>query len=178
MLNQNTNAQTANGDAKLQINATTGTCLYGTSIDMGSTWYSANSVTLTTGFLNSDNTAPWSCTDTEGDATRSLQLGMTSNLVNSWNASVTISSGNVLVSNGAATNSNGTCTPASSPHTNTPLSGMVALFWKSGNIGQTCTVSITWVNISIVIPAGQAPWIYSWSLQVAYSSDFGDGIMN
>lgn len=178
LLNHTTNAQAANGEARVQITAKTGSCMYGTSIFIGSTGFSYSAQSLSSVFTATNAALPWYCEDTEGDASWNLTLGMSTDLINMSNATIKISSWNLLVTNPQATVTNGSCTAGTYANTDKPLSGNVVLLAKTSAIWQVCTITTSSVSLKINIPAGQQPGIYSGNLTIGRRGTFGNGIMN
>ena len=166
-----TSAANNTGNLNVQVNATTGYCIYGSWgwLDFGNTGFSYNSRYLQSGFNNTGGNQSWYCDDTEGDTGWIFYI-QSSDLVNSWANTIKIVSGYVrVISNtGYIMSWSSNCHQLSWWSLGSPaaLSAAVLLFGKNTSLGETCRIGTTGLQMKVYLYSGQAPGIYSWALTI------------
>jgi hypothetical protein len=164
LLSNSTNAQVPQtGDVSLEITTTSGTCVYGTSLYIGS--HAAQYATYN--MTGTEFPELFSCTDTEGLATFSMTMQATSTL-----------SDGVIAHDIPAVNVSMIVNPQRLAAGACDYLGTTQVAWaeigtnpgtilnKSGVEGDICTLSATGVNLAVVIPASQAVGIYTGELSL------------
>ncbi len=165
------------GDITLRIDSLTAQCVYGTSVNLGLTWFSYSAQSLITWFLAQGN-SPRYCQDTEGDSQRAFSVQMLTDLINTSNPSYFIPENNVLISNPQATAISWSCTPDTISNTLTPIGTVTQLFGKASAITEICTIITDNVGIQVNIPWGQQIGAYSGTLQISYDATLGNGSLD
>lgn len=163
LLNTVTNAATDTGQVKLKITGMSGHCEYGKNIDLGSYAWSTTAHTVSWDFLSTTGTTSgtnvWKCMDTAGISAWQLTI-QSSNLTGQY-GQVIYATG-VKIYNWLGVPSNGICTAnAANNVAGAIISGSTVMFWKTGNQGEVCTVTVTGVKLSVDIPANQAIGAYT-----------------
>ncbi|HCB51958.1 TPA: hypothetical protein DEP21_05355 [Patescibacteria group bacterium] len=166
LIANNTNAQ-VNGDVTITINSGTSACIYGTSLNLGTTGVRPDfaGFTLSSGFNTSAGTTTWSCTDFAGTTGGWDLTIISSNLTNSTNN--IISSGNVRITHSAPSMTAGNCTTGGAAASNVAINTSHTIVAKAASAQKTvCTVATTGVTLAVIVPANQAPGTYVGTLTI------------
>lgn len=161
----NTNAADT-GPLTLEITAGDSTCVYGTSLDLGTHVASFAAFNMTGTFTPST----WSCTDNDGFSAWVLDINST-DLTNATSQSID----NTLVSMDTDPNqvTAGACaTGAAELSSRTPIDTNQSVLEKSGAAGQICTISAANVQLAVAVPANQPVGLYTGTLTVTLPAGF------
>ena len=165
----NTNAADT-GDLKLKIHGTSGSCIYGTKLDLGDTGFTYDSYIWTGDFLTTTGAIwshQWSCTDSAGVATWALTLA-SSNLVNTTtNVSAhTIAANRVHINSDSVNYVSGFITSFSGVNAGGTLDATKVVIAKISQLGDAGRLATNDVKLYVEINASQAIGQYSGTLTV------------
>ncbi|HCB51959.1 TPA: hypothetical protein DEP21_05360 [Patescibacteria group bacterium] len=166
LIANNANAQQT-GDVTLTINSGTSVCVYGTSLDLGTTGVRPDfgAFTLSSGFNTSAGSTTWSCTDFAG-TTGGWDLTIISSNLTNETANV-IASGNVFITHDAPTMTNGSCTVGGAAAAKVAINASHTIIAKAASTQKTvCTIDTANVSLAVDVPANQAPGRYAGTLTI------------
>jgi len=153
----NTNADT--GVLTLEIQAGSGTCAYGTSLDLGIKTAQYSAITF-----SGDYAGAFWCEDNQGtQATWTLTMA-SSELINASNASYTIPNTSVKMMNAQPTVPSGTCKINSGTLSLTALNSAQPILGKLSDQGAICKVNTDTVSMEVVTATNQPVGIYTGTL--------------
>lgn len=164
----NTNAQEITGEVSLTINSGESTCDYGTNLT-----FTAQEVKMDSGYTFQSNfltgegqTNTWSCIDRAAENTWNFYV-TTSDLLLSWDATVSIASGNVAIQYTSGTTEGDAvdCTVENAGTWN-PLNVDVEMMQRDYNTKGVCKVTIENVELKVDVPENQTPGTYESTFTV------------
>jgi len=155
----NTNASDT-GVLTLEIQAGTGTCVYGTSLDLGQKVAQYSAITFSGDFTNG---AFW-CEDNQGTQDTWTLTMASSILTNASNTGYTIPNTSVKMMNAQPTVTAGTCKINSGTLSLTALDSAQPILGKLSDEGAICKVNTDTVSMEVVTATNQPVGIYTGTL--------------
>jgi len=164
----------ASGDLKLKIEGASGSCDYGTHLDLGTTGFSYDARTMSGNFKTDTGAlTPWTCRDSAGVASWNLTI-TSSDVANvtTNNVAHTIPATSVKIENPTATVISGLCTKVGGDSSGSyiAINSPVVILGKSAALGEACIVQTAHLDLSVDLAASQAIGQYSGTLTVAVPS--------
>ena len=159
------------GELKLKINGTSGSCTYGTKLDLGDTGFQYDAYIWTGQFITTTGDVgnnQWNCTDSAGVATWALTVGSTDLINTTTNVTAhTIASTRVHITSSAVTNVSGFITSFSGLNaSNETLDTAKVVIAKISALGDAGRLATDSVKLSVDITGSQAIGQYSGTLTV------------
>ena len=166
------NAKASTGDLQLQITGTSGSCIYGTTLNLGATVFDYAAKTVSGNFLASGSSTQWSCTDSAGVASWALTMqasdirNMTTNVT-----AHTIWSGRIHIESPLAAVVSGACTSVGGANVaGTAINAATTLISKASQLGDACRVATSSVDLTVDLTGSQAIGQYSGTLTIGVPS--------
>jgi len=151
------------GQLWLELSSLSGSCTYGTSIDLGAHAVQFNAFSITgNNFKNGWSDQVFQCIDTQGNTSWTMTLQAATPLT--WSNGQTIAASNVLMQANANQVTNGLCTTWTNATDWIAIDSAGTILNKAGNQNDICTITSDRVNLAIQIPANQAVGVYTGEL--------------
>ena len=137
--------------------ATNAQCTYGTAWNLGQ--YAAN----TSSFTATGNVSSFVCTDSQGLASRNMQLQATTTVTN-WTTIINQTGVKMQASTNLVTA--WTCTAGTNTTTMTAIDTAWTIMTKTSAVNQVCTITTSGVILNVIVPAGASIWAYTGTLSL------------